>query len=230
MTANGFSKFMIAALAVVAVPLIALADPAKPTAVDALFETKHLSNCDMGQDLAYRFQRTVSRPELLGQPFSDDIHLAVKAVNADGSRNLVMSVFTGERAREPLPVPDMTGNPLLVLFLDRAVNNYHSLAGGAHPYIKQQLRAALRDKAKVEPVKLDYAGKTVDAFRISVVPFLGDPNAAKMSGYEGSEFTFVVSSAVPGQFAMLVSRYESGLKDSPRLDERITLAGVGEVK
>ena len=178
--------------------------------------------------VAARLGRPVS--ELLGQPFSDDIHLAVKAVNADGSRNLVMSVFTGERARDPLPVPDMTGNPLLVLFLDRAVNNYHSLAGGAQPYIKQQIRAALRDKAKVEPVKLDYQGKTVDALRVSVVPFIGDPNAAKMSGYEGSEFTFVVSNDVPGQLATMVSKYESGLKDSPKLEESITLAGVGEVK
>ncbi len=224
------TKFAVAVLAFVAAPLVALADPAKPTAVDALFETKHMANCSQGQDLAYHFQRAVSRPELLGQPFSDDIHLAVKAVNADGSRNLVMSVFTGERARDPLPVPDMTGNPLLVLFLDRAVNNYHSLAGGAQPYIKQQFRAALRDKAKVEPVKLDYQGKTVDAFRISVVPFLGDPNASKMSGYEGSEISFVVSSAVPGQFAMMVSKYESGLKDSPKLEESMTLAGVGDVK
>ena len=141
-----------------------------------------------------------------------------------------MSVFTGERARDPLPVPDMTGNPLLVLFLDRAVNNYHSLAGGAHPYIKQQVRAALRDKAKVESVKLDYQGKPVDALRITVVPFLGDPNASKMSGYEGSEFTFVVSPGVPGQLAVMSARYESGLKDSPRLEERSALAGAGDVK
>ena len=227
---TAFAKFAIAVLAALVAPLAALAGPANPTAVDVLFETKHLANCGQGQDLAYRFQRAVSRPELLGQPFSDDIHLAVKAVNADGSRNLIMSVFTGERARDPLPVPDMNGNPLLVLFLDRAVNNYHSLAGGAQPYIKQQIRAALRDKAKVEPVKLDYQGKTVDALRVSVVPFIGDPNAAKMSGYEGSEFTFVVSNDVPGQFATMVSKYESGLKDSPRLEESITLAGVGEVK
>lgn len=227
---TAFTKFAVAVLALVAAPLIALADPAKPTAVEMLFETKHLSNCNQGEDLKYRFQRSVSQPELLGQPFSDDINLAVKAVNADGSRNLVMSVFTGERARDPLPVPEMTGNPLLVLFLDRMVNNYHSLAGGAQPYVKQQIRAALRDKAKVEPVKLDYSGKTVDAFRVSVVPFLGDPNASKMSGYEGSEFTFVVSPAIPGQFAMMISKFESGLKDSPKLEERMTLTGVGDVK
>lgn len=230
MTATGLCKFVVAALALVAAPLLALADPAKPTAVDVLFESKHLSNCALGQNLSYRFQRTVTRPELLGQPFADDIHLDVKTVNADGSRNLVMSVFTGERARDPLSVPDMTGNPLLVLFLDRAVNNYHSLAGGAQPYIKQQIRAALRDKAKVEPVKLEYSGTTVDAYRVSVIPFLGDPNAAKMSGYEGSEFTFLVSTAVPGQLAQMISKYDSGLKDAPRLEERMTLAGVGEVK
>lgn len=230
MSFNRLLRAAVLAYCAMTATLPATADPAKPTAVDVLFETKHLTNCNQGQDLAYRFQRSVSRPELLGQPFSDDIHLAVKAINADGSRNLIMSVFTGERARDPLSVPDMNGNPLLVLFLDRAVNNYHSLAGGAHPYIKQQIRAALRDKAKVEAVKIDYEGKSVDGFRVSVVPFVGDPNATKMSGYEGSEFTFVVSTAVPGQFAIMASRYESGLKDSPRLEERMTLAGVGEVK
>jgi len=230
MIAVWLRRTLMVVVALMLVPFAAAADATNPTAVDLLFETKHLGNISQGQDLAYRFQRTVTRPELVGAPFSDDIHIMVKKVNDDGSRNLVMSVFTGERARDPLSVPDMTGNPLLVLFLDRVVSNYHSLAGGAQPYIKQQVRAALRDKAKIRPAKLDYEGKPVDAFVVSVVPFLGDPNAAKMSGYEGSEFRFVVSPAVPGQLAIMDAKFESGLKDSPRLEERMALVGVGDVK
>ena len=77
MSFNRLLNAVALAFAAAAATLPALADPAKPTAVDQLFETKHLTKCDQGKYLAYRFQRTVSRPELLGQPFSDDIHLAV---------------------------------------------------------------------------------------------------------------------------------------------------------
>jgi hypothetical protein len=48
-----------------------------------------------------------------------------------------------------------------------------------------------------------------------------------MQGYEGSQFTMLVSEAVPGQLAEMVASYTSTIAGAPRLEERITLAGVG---
>lgn len=208
----------------------AAADPAKPSAVDVLFESKHLANLPQGQETKYHFQRTVSDQKMLGAPISDDISLAISKVNPDGTREVTMKVFTGDRARDPDVVPDLTGNPVLVFFLDRAVNNFSSLAGGNRNYLKGKFREGLREKSKIEPAKLDYNGKKVDGWRVTVVPYDNDPNALRMLGYEGAEFTFLVSDSLPGQIGELVAHYESGIKDAPKLEERITLAGLGGAK
>lgn len=206
-------------------PLLAGVD--KPSAVDVLFERQHLANLEKGAEVSYRFQRTVSDAKLLGEPFSDDIKIDVTQVSEAGKRAVEVRVFTGDRARDPQKITDVTGNPILVVFLDRAVNNFSLIAGGNRAYLKNGFRIGLREKAVIEQVKADYQGQSVDAYRITVTPFAGDKNAQKMSGYDGSRFTFVVSEAVPGWFVEMVSTYESTIKEAPRLEERFTLAGVG---
>jgi len=226
-------KFPRASLALACLALAALplrAETAPPTAVGALFDTPHLDNLKPGAEVAYRFQRTVSDAQLLGAPFNDDIKLDVQKVDAEGKRDVVVKVFTGERARDPQAIPELTGNPLLVLYLDRFVKNFNQIAGGNPPYLKNQLRNALRDKAKVDPVKIDYDGHTIDGYRIAVQPYVDDANAPKMLGYEGAKFSIVVSDAVPGRFVELVSTFDSSKAENPKLEERITIAGLGGVK
>lgn len=197
-----------------------------PTAVDILFERKHLSNLSGGEKLVYRFQRAVSDPKSLGEPFSDDVDLTIRKAEDDGRRDVVLQVFHGDRARPTQDLPDMTGNPILVFFLDRAVNNMTQVASGNRNYFKGKFRDALREKAKIEPLQIDFEGKKVDAFKVTVLPYEGDPNALRMLGYEGSKFSFVVSNAVPGQFVEFSAHFESPVPDSPKLDEQLTLAKV----
>jgi hypothetical protein len=202
----------------------------KPSSVDILFERKHLANVAAGSTLDYRFERKVSAADLLGQPFSDDIKIDVKKVASDGSREVVVKVFSGERARDPQPIDELTGNPILVVFLDRAIASYMSIAGGKTAYLKDKFRTAIRERATVEPVKVKLASNTVDAYRVSITPYSGDLNASKMRGYENSKFTFVVSDAVPGQFVELLATYENVAKDAPRLEERTIMAGAEILK
>ena len=202
------------------------AEITKPTPIDILFERKHLTNVVAGTELVYRFDRTVTQPELLGQPFSDDIKVEIKKVEPNGTRAVVVKVFTGERARDPQPIDELTGNPVLVVFLDRAVASYMAVAGGKVAYLKDKFRTALRERATVTPVKVKLADKVTDAYKISVQPYAGDLNAQKMRGYENSSFSFVVSEAVPGQFVELVSIYENNAKDAPRLEERMLMVGA----
>lgn len=208
----------------------ATAGAGKLSAVDILFESKHLELMGKGSEVAYRIQRTVSDPKMLGEPFSDDIKIGVNAVDAAGKREVVIKIFSGERARDPRVETDMTGNPILVFFLDRSVANFGLVGGGNRNYLKQQFREALRDRAQVETVKVDYEGKSVDGYRIVVTPYADDKNARRMLGYEGSRFSFVVSAAVPGYFVDMASVFESTNKDAPKFEERITLQGAGGVK
>ncbi len=207
------------------------AEAAKISAADVLFERPHLERMDTGSEALYRIQRTVSDAKALGDPFSDDIRIGVRAVDpASGKREVSIKVFSGERARDPRTETDMTGNPILIFFLDRAVGNFGLVGGGNRNYLKQVFREAIRDRAVVEPVKVGFQGKEVDGYRIQVAPYANDKNAVRMLGYEGSRFVLTVSNEVPGYFVDMVSTYESTNKDAPRFEERITLQTVGAAK
>lgn len=219
-----------AAAAVASTVSMAGADPVKRTAVDLLFESKHLELLGKGMEARYRLDRTVSDAKLVGEPFADDIRVGVKDVDASGKREVVVHLFTGERARDPHTETELTGNPLLVVFLDRSVSNFAIVGGGNRNYLKQKFREALLDKADVQPAKVEYGGKSVDGYRITVAPFATDKNAQRMLGYEGSKFTFVISDAVPGYFVDLHAGFESTVKDSPKFEERIKLVGAGAMK
>lgn len=204
----------------------AQAETAKPSPVEILFEHKHLGNVEAGTDLVYRFDRTVSQADLLGQPFSDDIKVEIKKVEPNGTRTVVVKVFSGERARDAQPIDELTGNPVLVVFLDRAIASYMAIAGGKVAYLKDKFRTALRERAVLVPAKVKLGGKVIDGYKITVTPYAGDLNAQKMRGYENSRFTFVVCDAIPGQFVELLATYENNAKDAPKLEERMLMAGA----
>ncbi|MDX2309248.1 MAG: hypothetical protein NW216_13480 [Hyphomicrobium sp.] len=200
---------------------------ADPSAVDAIFNTRHLDLLEKGGTVNYKFERKVSDEKLLGQPFTDDIKIDVGNAGEEGRRDMKITVFTGDRQRPIQDYESLTINPVFIWFLDRAVDNYRLMAGGSQPYLKGRFREAFVDKAKIEAVKINYAGKSVDGFKIAMKPYEGDPNASKMQGYEGSEFTITVSKDVPGYFYELDSTYSSTKNTFGKLIDRVVLVDSG---
>lgn len=198
----------------------------KPDPVYMIFKQKHLENVDPGKEIVYKFNRSVSNPELLGQPFSDDITLKVKAAKPDGGRDVDLQIYTGDRARDLQQMPDRLHNPLFLVYFNQAVNSFSMLAGGQRPYLTRVFSTAFKEKAKVEPVKVEYKGKKIDAYRISLAPYVGDRNESKMQGWEGAEFVLVVSDQVPGDVVDLIAKYKNKYPGDLHLVERITLDGV----
>lgn len=200
-------------------------------AADILFETRHLDLIDRGSEVTYHFEKTGSDARLVGENYADDIRLGVTTVNAKGERDVVFKVFTGDHARDPQNWPELTINPIFIWYLDRAVATIASLAGSENQmYFKARFREALRDKAGLEQVKVDYNGQSVDAYKVTVAPYVDDPNRAKMGGFQNSVFTIVVSNQVPGYFVDLQANYVSKEAAAPKLDEHIKLVGMGEAK
>jgi hypothetical protein len=212
------SRAMAMMLAMASLPVQAQDAPA-----DILFVQPHLSGVPSGTELTYRLERLPSDEGRLGPPFGDDIKLTVKSAPASGARDVELQVFTGDRAREPVSMTEMTGNPVLVIFLDRAVSNMAQLTGGSVPYFKGRLRLGLRDKATAEPTSVVFEGRTLDAKRIVVRPFIDDALATRMLGYEGASFEFLVAEGAPGMLLEMTSRFASSLPDAPKLEERIFL-------
>ncbi len=204
----------------------AAGDP--PTAVNMIFEQKHLANVEQGKEVDYKFNRTATDPILLGQTFSDTITLKVVAAKPTGEKDVDLQIYSGERARDLQKLPGLTINPVFIVYFDQAAATFSMLAGAKLPYLKNVFSTALKDKTKVEPVKVDYKGKTIDAYRISMNPYVTDEHAAKMQGWEGAQYVLILSDQVPGEIVDLVSTYKNKYKGNEKLklEERITLDGV----
>lgn len=211
----------------------AIAADDKPSAVDMIFENKHLSNVKAGEQLDYKFKRTVSDPKMLGAPFSDDITLKVVAASPNGGKDVDLQIYTGDRARDLQKMPNRQHNPVFLVYFNQAVSSFRLLAGGHGAYLTRVFSTGFQDKAKVEPVKVEYKGKKIDAYRISMAPYAGDQNESKMQGWEGAEYVLVVSKDVPGEVVDLIAKYKNKYPGGLQLVERITLdgaSGLEEVK
>jgi hypothetical protein len=227
-------RIQLAAIAGVAAGLIgsigAGAANEKNPAVDLLFETKHISAIAPGTELIYKFERKPSDEAVLGKGFSDDIKLKIESDAAGGKKNVVLQIYTGERARDPHRITEMDGNPMLVVYLDNAVAHFKDLAGGDRAYLKNTFSKDIGKSGKLDPVTITYKGEPVPGFRVTVTPFANDPARAKMRGFEGAQFSIYLSDKVPGFFAKMVSNFVNSEKGGPTLEEVTTLEGVGEVK
>src|SRR5699024_2400816 len=94
---------------------------AQDSPVDLLFSRPHLSPLPAGAELVYRLERDPSDQSRLGEPMADDIKLLIRSVAPDGGRDVDIELFTGARGRTVNGITGLSGNPLLVIFLDRAV-------------------------------------------------------------------------------------------------------------
>ena len=224
----GKLKSVLAMCALLAVPAVSAAETSK--SAEVIFDPPHLLMVDKGSEVTYKFERKVSDDKLTGPAYTDEIRVGVFKVAADGKRDVSLQVFTGDRARAPWSETGMTGNPLLLWYLDNCVNQFGSVAGGNRDFLKNTFKTSLRDKSTYEEVKAEYDGKPVDAIRITVMPFVDSKDVKKMRGFEKSKFQLLVSPAVPGYFIELAADYQSTERGSPVVSEKINLVGVGAAK
>ncbi|MCC7252404.1 hypothetical protein [Hyphomicrobium sp.] len=217
-----------AAVALVLLPTAAGA-AGEQKAAPILFETRQLDLIDKGGEVTYRFEKKGSDERLVGKNYADDIRLGVAKVDNNGGRDVVFKVFTGSNARDPQNWPELTINPLFIWYLDRAVSTFNSLAGGSQMYLKHKIREALGN-ATAEEVKTDYNGSSVDAYKVTIAPFVDDQSASKMQGFHKTSFTIVVSNQVPGYFVDLQSNFVSAQAAGPELKEHIKVVGMAGEK
>lgn len=181
------------------------AGPAASDAAALLFERAQLAATTPGETLAYRYARKASDAEL-GASFDDHITLKVEARAEGGpkeARDVSVDFFSGERHRAAGPFAGITGNPVLILFLENHVRDLATRLNGNPRYFKSAIRAALRDKAEVTPAAVQVGDATHQGWRITVRPFAGDANAKRMRGLDGLTYAFEVAPDVPGEIAAI---------------------------
>lgn len=226
-------KFILSAAAIAAIfALPAQAAEAgavlKPQAI--IFDGKHLQNTKAGDEIVYNFSRKVSDQAQVGLPFDDKITLKVADVK-DEKRQIDLQIYTGDRARELQRMAEMTINPIFIVTMQQAVASFRQMGGGDFNYLKTRFTKELDNNVVFEPCKIDFKGKTIDAYKISFIPFKDDPSGDKMRGYnKGSTFSMIVSPEVPGQFVETVSTIKSVADNTPSFEERTAIDGFGGMK
>jgi hypothetical protein len=222
----GLGGVVLALTLALGFPVVRAEAADQPKATDLIFEHKHVVKLEPGQLVDYKFNRTVTDPKILGLPFSDDITLKVVADKEDGKKDIDLQIYTGDRARDMQKLEKFAVNPVFAVYFAQAVSTFNQLAGGQVNYLQRQFSEGWT-KAKVEPVKVDYNGKKIDAYRISMTPYVGDKYETKMQGWEGAKFDVIVSDQVPGEIVDLLATYHNRYPPALlKLTERITLAGV----
>lgn len=170
-----------------ALPLVAPAQAAAPVGAS---ETDRLIFADRdwsgaGQGIAWSLER-IGPPAEGFLPIEDGtLRLVAVTDEARGIAMLEMHEVAGGRDRIVGSFPASV-DPLVIYFFENAARNMAAITGGSPHYIRNRIKAALRTGGAVT-VAPD-GGST-----IIISPFLDDPNAARMKGFE--TLTLVISLA-----------------------------------
>lgn len=159
-----------------------------------LFQTDHLRNVAGVKALRYGYVHK----EAAGPGFDDQVSVEVGGKGSDGSAAVSTHFLTGERQVSLPPVSNAQGNPALLGFLERDINEMKRLTGGSANYFRKRIRLALAEAAKVDTVTVPFGGRQVEARQVAIQPYLNDPMQEKMQKYVAKRYVFILSDQVPG--------------------------------
>jgi len=160
-----------------------------------VYDTPHLANTAAGDTLEYRYTR--ERPDV--PDLQDSATLDVRDAHEDGRRDVSVDFLSDERH---LPLPDFDGwrgNPILLAMLEHVAQDLSAETGGGALYFRNRIRDAMAsEQAVLEPVQADWRDGRIDATRLRFRPFENDAYLGARIEYAATEFSLVLSEAVPG--------------------------------
>lgn len=179
--------------------LLAGAALAAPTANELVLETPALSRVAAGTTLAYDLAGTRR-----GVASAERWELQAAAGTEPQSREARMLRLEDGQRRETGRYPDVTFNPLVIVFLERDIAEMSRELKGSPYYLRNRIREALFDRAEVQPASVALpGGDTAEGWRVVATPFAGDKNGDKLREYTAKRYEFTFSDAVPGGIAEL---------------------------
>ena len=159
-----------------------------------LFFSDHLKTIKEPKSLNYQFEKKGSMEE----GFTDNINIEIKESTEDKGKTVGITYFTGDRQRQVPDTENATGNPLIMLFLQRDVREMARLTGGHWRHFQKQIKLALENNAEVKDVKLTREDETIQATEITIRPYIEDPQANKFKQYSKKYYVFTLTNQVPG--------------------------------
>jgi hypothetical protein len=200
------------------------------TAQFLLFDANYLLPLAAPSRLVYSFTQKTAEPERYGQGFDDEVAMRLAASGAGGGqKDVFVDMFTGDRQRVLGPLTQVSGNPIIMMFLERDVTQMNRHVGGQPVYFRNVIRLAFREKAKLEPSTFSWNGKDITGTKITIQPFQDDPNGARMAAFRSKTYEFIVSDAVPGGIYEMHATMRGDSPDAPAtpvMDSKLTLKGL----
>ena len=187
------------------------ATPSKATVL--LFETSHFSSFSKPTVLRYGFERQAAE----GDGFADRIDVNVDAIRGGGKTDVSFGFFTGKRMRPYPKLDNFTGNPLVVVFLQREVWALSRKIRGQARYFRYRIRLAFRNNATVEEHNIDNGSGVMPGQKITITPYVKDRHRDRLGPYEFTKYEFVVSPEIPGGVYSITTTVPATDKDAPPL-------------
>lgn len=207
----------VALLALAAVPAVTLAEDQPITeAENSLFLTDHFRSVSGAKILHY----TLRGSGTLGKAFDDAIEVEIH--DSAGSRAFKTRCMTGSKKLDLPEIENAKGNPALLCFLERDIREMERITGGKRWFFQKRIRLALADGPEVKPIKVNFAGKEIEAKEIRIVPYAKDPLRGKFDKFADKYYVFRLSDQVPGGILEIDAVIPDAAKpDGPKLVEDV---------
>lgn len=159
-----------------------------------LFLTDHLGKINIPSSLLYDFRKTGT----LEEGFSDTVEVRFTEAPVEDEKQVEIVFFTGERSRIVPPMTVSTGNPVLMMFLQREVNEMDRLTDGHWRHFQKMIKLALENEAEINEVTVPYGNQASPGLKIKISPYLEDPKRDEFEKFATRYYEFTLSSEVPG--------------------------------
>ena len=221
MTAAGrrAACLLVAAAALATISGSVLAD----TVAQKVFAADPMRGIKAPTKLEYRFEM---RGATFDKPYVSEAEVDVRKVQPDGTKEVWLDMFEGANHRHLGPVAASDQNPLVLVFLQRDVNEMHNLTGGAAGYFQAQIRRAFNEDADTEKVEVGEAGAKRPALRLTIHPFRHDPNIEEFPKFKEKAYAFTVADWVPGGIWRLAASTPDPSDGHLILEESVTFDHV----
>jgi len=170
-----------------------------------LFFTDHLEGVGPRSVLRYDFLKLLP----LAESFEDTVELRVARPAKEDGATVQVRYLSGPRERKVPPIENATGNPILLLFLQREASEMAERSGGSARHFQNRIKAALEDNAELTPVSIELDGRQLEGTRIRIAPYLDDPYRARFADEAGKVYDFTLSDDIPGTIYELRSAVPS---------------------
>ncbi|MFO1220424.1 MAG: hypothetical protein U1E89_18835 [Burkholderiaceae bacterium] len=187
----------LGALAGAAACSLALAQPQATAPSEAerlVFMDPHLAGITPPRTLRYAYAEQGGADG----PRSERMTLELRA-DAGGACCDVRGRFLAPPRALQLPeIAAARSNPALLYFLEHEVRQLQQQTRGQSAHFRQRIRLALANDARVAATTVRWQGREVPARGVQIAPFVDDPYRQRFEALAKKEYTFVLSTSVPG--------------------------------